>query len=166
MTFDPPPIKSIHMWIYPRIIMSRSPWRHQVTIQKVNTPNDPRWPLPPHLLRSYVCDSTQESIGSNSHRNTSKYVDTVTTFQKTLTKRSMNSRWPLTLLLLRSPRAQLYPSIIVCKSPGNNINVCGYSYHFSKTLTKRSMTPNDSIWPLTSFLLRSQCATLPKDHCF
>ena len=42
---------------------------------------DPRWPLTPHLLRSYVW-CYPRIIVSNSHENTSKYVDTVTFFAK------------------------------------------------------------------------------------
>ena len=50
----------------------------------------PRWPLTPHLLRSYVW-LYPRIIVSKSHENTSKYVDTVTFFAKTWTK----GHWPL-----------------------------------------------------------------------
>ena len=50
----------------------------------------PRWPLTPHLLRSHV-RLYPRIIVSNSHKNTSKHVDTVTLFSKTLTK----GQWPL-----------------------------------------------------------------------
>ena len=51
----------------------------------------PRWPLTPHLLRSYVW-LYPRIIVSTSHENTSKYVDTVTFFaKKTWTK----GHWPL-----------------------------------------------------------------------
>ena len=51
----------------------------------------PRWPLTPHLLRSYVW-LYPRIIVSKSHENTSKYVDTVTFFaKKTWTK----GHWPL-----------------------------------------------------------------------
>ena len=50
----------------------------------------PRWPLTPHLSRSYVW-LYPRIIVSKSHENTSKYVDTVTLFAKTWTK----GHWPL-----------------------------------------------------------------------
>ena len=50
----------------------------------------PRWPLTPHLLRSYVW-LYPRIIVSKSHENTSKYVDTVTFLQKTWSK----GHWPL-----------------------------------------------------------------------
>ena len=50
----------------------------------------PRWPLTPHLLRSYVW-LYPRIIVSKSHENTSKYVDTVTFFAKTWSK----GHWPL-----------------------------------------------------------------------
>ena len=50
----------------------------------------PRWPLTPHLLWSHVW-LFPRIIVSNSHENTSKYVDTVTLFAKTWTK----GHWPL-----------------------------------------------------------------------
>ena len=50
----------------------------------------PRWPLTPLLLRSHV-QLYPRIIVSNSHKNTSQHVDTVTLFTKTLTK----GQWPL-----------------------------------------------------------------------
>ena len=50
----------------------------------------PRWPLTPHLLRSYVW-LYPRIIVSKSHENTSKYVDTMTFFVKTWSK----GHWPL-----------------------------------------------------------------------
>ena len=50
----------------------------------------PRWPLTPHLLRSYVW-LYPRIIVSKSQENTSKYVDTVTFFAKTWSK----GHWPL-----------------------------------------------------------------------
>ena len=46
----------------------------------------PRWPLMPLLLRSHVWLYRMITV-SKSHENISKYVDTVTIFSKTLTKR-------------------------------------------------------------------------------
>ena len=74
-----------HVWLYPRIIMSKS---HENTSKYVDTvtffPNilnqrslTPRWPLTPHLLRSHVWLYLR-IIVSKSHGNTSMYVDTVT----------------------------------------------------------------------------------------
>ena len=51
----------------------------------------PRWPLTPHLLRSYVW-LYPRIILSKSHENTSKYVDTVTFLQK---KTWTKGHWPL-----------------------------------------------------------------------
>ena len=50
-----------------------------------------RWPLTPHLLRSYVW-LYPRIIVSKSHENTSKYVDTVTFFAKNMNQRG---HWPL-----------------------------------------------------------------------
>ena len=50
----------------------------------------PRWPLTPHLLRSYVW-LYPRIIVAKSHENTSKYVDTLTFFAKTWSK----GHWPL-----------------------------------------------------------------------
>ena len=50
----------------------------------------PRWPLTPHLLRSYMW-LYPRIIVSKSHENTLKYVDTLTFFAKTWSK----SHWPL-----------------------------------------------------------------------
>ena len=50
----------------------------------------PRWPLTPHLVRSYVW-LYPRIIVFKSHENTSKYVDTVTIIAKTWTK----GHWPL-----------------------------------------------------------------------
>ena len=55
----------------------------------------PRWPLTPHLLRSHVW-LYPRSIVSKSHKNTSKYVDTVTLLAKTWTKSHwlLDNLWP------------------------------------------------------------------------
>ena len=81
-----------------------------------------------------MCDSTQGSFLSKSHENTSKYVDTVTFFQK-LEPKVISPRWPLTSHLLRS-HVWLYPRIIVSKSRLNTslyvdtvINCAKYHIH-------------------------------------
>ena len=59
-----------------------------------------RWPLTPHLLRSYVWRYPR-IIVSKCNENTSKYVDKVTFLQKKpLNQRSLTPRWPLTPHLL------------------------------------------------------------------
>ena len=71
----------------------------------------PRWPLTPHLLRSYVWFYPR-IIVSKSHENTSKYVDTVAFFAKKLEPKVIDPRWLLTPHLLRL-HVWLYPRIIV-----------------------------------------------------
>ena len=104
----------------------------------------PRWPLTPHLLRSYVW-LYPRIIVSKSHENTSKYVDTVTLFAKTWTK----GHWPLYDLrphicwghMCNSTQGSLCPSPI-----WEYINVCGYSDQFCKLQTKGHW-PLDGLWP-------------------
>ena len=69
-----------HVWLYPRIIVSKS---HENTLKYVDTVT-PRWPLTPHLLRSYVW-LYPRIIVSKSHGNTWMYVDTVINFAKITT---------------------------------------------------------------------------------
>ena len=87
-----------HVWLYPRIIVSKS---HENISKYVDTVTffaknlkqrslTPRWPLTPHLLRSQVW-LYPRIIVSKSHENTLTYVDTVTLFAKTWTK----GQWPL-----------------------------------------------------------------------
>ena len=84
----------------------------------------PRWPLTPHLLRSHVWIYSRSLCPAyKSHKNTSKYVDTVNLFAKTWTK----GHWPLDDLW----HVWLYPRIIVSKSHGNtSMYVDGYSDQF------------------------------------
>ena len=76
-----------HVWLYLRIIVSKS---HENTSKYVDTVNlfaknlnqrslTPRWPLTPHLLRSHVW-LYPRIILSKSHGNTLMYVDTVINF--------------------------------------------------------------------------------------
>ena len=94
-----------HVWLYARNIVSKS---HENTseyvfFQKLWLKGQwPKWPLDdlqhetivsaltPLLLRSHVW-LYPRIIVSNYHKHTSKQVDTVTLFSKTLTK----GRWPL-----------------------------------------------------------------------
>ena len=80
----------------------------------------PRWPLTPLLLRSHVW-LYPSILVSTSHENTSKYVDTVTLFQKKNYYKVNDPKWPnMTFdpLMLRS-HVWLNPSIIMSKSHAN-----------------------------------------------
>ena len=104
-----------------------------------------RWPLTPHLLRSYVW-LYPRIIVSKSHENTSKSADTVTFFaKKNLNQRSLTPRWPLTPHLLRS-HVWLYPRIIVSKSHENTSKYVDTVNLFAKTWTKGHW-PLDDLWP-------------------
>ena len=76
-----------HVWLYPRIIVSKS---HENTSMYVDTviffvknlnqrSLTPKWPLTPHLLRSHVW-LYPRIIVFKSHGKTSMYVDTVVNF--------------------------------------------------------------------------------------
>ena len=76
-----------HVWLYPRIIVSKS---YENTSKYVDTVTffaktwtKGHWPLDdlwPHICWGHVCDSTQGSLCPKSHGNTSMYVDTVINF--------------------------------------------------------------------------------------
>ena len=117
----------------------------------------PRWPLTPHLLRSYAW-LYPRIIVSKSHENTSKYMDTVTFFAKNLNQRSLTPRWPLTPHLLKS-HVWLYPRIIVSKSYENTSKYMDIVTFFAKNLNQRSFTPR---WPLTPHLLTSHVWLYPR----
>ena len=107
----------------------------------------PRWPLTPHLLRSYVW-LYPRIIVSKSHENTSKYVDTVSFFaKKTWTK----GHWPLDDLWPHICwghmwHVWLYPRIIVSKSHENTSKYVDTVNLFAKTWTKGHW-PLDDLWP-------------------
>ena len=141
-----------HVWLYPRIIVSKS---YENTLKYVDTVTlfaktwtKGHWPLddlwPHHLLRSYVW-LYPRIIVSKSHENTSKYVDTVTFFAKNLNQRSLTPRWPLTPHLLRS-HVWLYPRIILSKSHENTSKYVDTVNLFAKTWTKGHW-PLDDLWP-------------------
>ena len=73
----------------------------------------PRWPLTPHLWRSHVW-LYPRIIVSKFHRNTSKYVDTVTLFANTWTKGHwlLDDLWPHICwgYMCDSTQGSLYPS--------------------------------------------------------
>ena len=51
MTFDHTPVKSMHMWIYPRIIMSESKEKTSLTIQKGQYSKWPQMNFDPTSVR-------------------------------------------------------------------------------------------------------------------
>ena len=104
----------------------------------------PRWPLTPHLLRSYVW-LYPRIIVSKSHENTLKYVDTLTFFAKTWKRKSLTPRWPLTPHLLRS-HVWIYPRIIVSKSHENTSKYVDTVTLLAYTWTK-GQWPLDDLWP-------------------
>ena len=73
-------------WTYMKVCGYSDPFGKNLNQRSVT----PRWPLTPHLLRSYVW-LYPRIIVSKSHGNTLKYVDTLTFFAKTWTE----SHWPL-----------------------------------------------------------------------
>ena len=90
-------------------------------------------------------------IVSNSHGNTSKYVDTVTIFQK-LNQKVNDPK--MTPLLLRS-HVWLYPRIIISKSHENTSKYVNTVTIFPKL--------NQKVNDPTS--VEVTCVTLPKNHC-
>ena len=84
-----PSLLRLHVWLYPRIIVSKSHimkiyqsmWIKWPFFQKLERSLTPRWPLTPHLLRSHVW-TYPRIIVFKSHGNTSMYVDTVINFAK------------------------------------------------------------------------------------
>ena len=101
-----------HVWLYPRIIVSKS---HENTSKYVDTVTlftktwtkgqlTPRWPLTSHLLRSHVWFHPRIVV-SKSHGNTSKYVDTMinfanyhihTTYYNVRTTYILHTEWVIT----------------------------------------------------------------------
>ena len=152
MTFDPTSVEVTCVtlpkdhcvqvpWKYIKVCGYSDPFCKNLNQRSVT----PRWPLTPHLLRSYVW-LYPRIIVPKSHENTSKYVDTVTFFaKKNLNQRSLTPRWPLTPHLLRS-HVWLYPRIIVSKSHENTSKYVDTVNLFAKTWTKGHW-PLDDLWP-------------------
>ena len=111
----------------------------------------PRWPLTPHLLRSYVW-LYPRTIVSKSHENTSKYVDTVTFFAKNLNQLTFDPT-SVEVICVTLPKDHCVQVL------WKYIKVCGYSDRFCKNLNQRSLTPR---WPLTPHLLRSHVWLYPR----
>ena len=102
MTFDLTSVEATYVTL-PRDHCVQVPWKYikvcgysDLFAKNLNQRSlTPRWPLTPHLLRSYVW-LYPRIIVSKSHENTSKYVDTVTFFAKNLNQRSLtlDDLWP------------------------------------------------------------------------
>ena len=119
-----PHLLRLHVWLYPRIIVSKS---HENTSKYVDTVTffaknlnqrslTLRWPLTPHLLRPHVWLSPRIIV-----QVPWKYIKVCgysEPFCWNLNQRSLTPRWPLTPHLLRS-HVWLYPRIIVSKSHRN-----------------------------------------------
>ena len=105
----------------------------------------PRWPLTPHLLRSYVWhDSTQGSLCPSPMKIHQSMWIQWPFLQTNLKQRSLTPRWPLTPHLLR-PHVWLYPRIIVSKSHENTSKYVDTVTLFAKTWTKGHW-PLDDLW--------------------
>ena len=167
-----------HVWLYPRIIVSKSHGNTsmyvdtvinfailQITNQRSPTP---KWPLTPHLLRSYVWWYPR-IIVSKSHENTSKYVDTVNLFAKTWTKGHwpLDDRWPHICWGLMCDATQGS----LCPSPMKIHQSMWIQWPFlqKKNLNQRSLTPDD-LWPhicwghMCDFTQESLCPSPMKIH--
>ena len=122
-----------------------------------------RWPLTPYML-SHV-RLYPRIIVSNSHGNTSKYVDTVVIFKK-LDQKDTDPKMTFDPTSVEVACVSL-PKDHCIQVPCKYVKVYRYSDLFSYNLNQRSLTPR---WPLTSmaFNLKSvevTFVTLPKDHC-
>ena len=128
----------------------------QITHQRSLTP---RWPLTPHLLRSYVW-CYPRTIVSKSHENTSKYVDTVTLFAKTWTK----CHWPIDDLWPHICWGHMCDSTQGSLCPGPmGIHQCMWIQGlFCKNLNQRSLTPR---WPLTHICWGHICDSTQGSLC-
>ena len=126
------------------------------------TLRDIRWPLTPHV--DVVCATLPYTriIVSNSHVNTSKYVDTVTIFQKLNQKvndpKMISDPTFCWGNMCDSTRGSLYPSPTkIHQSMWIAVTI------FHKLLTKRSMTQMTPRWTLTPLLLRSHVGLYPRN---
>ena len=145
-----------HVWLYPRIIVSKS---HENTSKYVDTVNlfaktwtKGHWPLDDlwlHICWGHMCDSTQGSLCPSPMKI---HQSMWRPFLQKLEPKVIDPRWPLTPHLLRS-HVWLYPRIIVSKSHENTSKyVDTVTFFAKKNLNQRSLTPR---WPLTPHLLRS-----------
>ena len=117
-----------------------------IPVKKKKRPFNPEWSLTPRLLRSHVWLYPRTTV-SKSHENTSKYVDTVTLFAKTLTK----GDWPLN---------ELWPHIcwgLMCDSTQESLCPSPMKIHQSMWIQWDTVTffaknlkghwPLDDLWP-------------------
>ena len=174
MTFDPTSVEVTCVtlpkdhcvqvpWKYIKVCGYSDPFGKNLNRRSVT----PRWPLTPHLLRSYVW-LCPRIIVSKSHENTSKYVETVTSFaKKTWTK----GHWPLDGLWPKICWGHMCDSTqgSLCPSPMKIHQSMWIQWTFLLKLEAKvfdptsvevthvtstdvgSLTPR---WPLTSHLLR------------
>ena len=130
-----------HVWLYPRIIVSKS---HENTSKYVDTVTlfaktwtKGQWPLDdlwPHICWGLMCDSTQGSLCLSPMKIHQSMWIQWPFLQKNLNQRSLTPRWPLTPHLLRS-HMWLYPRIIVSKSHGNTWMYADTVINFAKIIT-------------------------------
>ena len=163
MTFDPTSVEVLCVTL-PKDHCVQVPWKYIKVCgysdrfwKNLNQRSlTPRWPLTPHLLRSYVW-LYPRIIVSKSHENTSKYVDTVTFFAKTLTKGHwpLDDLWPYICwgLMCDSTQGSL------CPSPMKIHQSMWIQWLFCKNLNQRSLTPR---WHLTPHLLKSHVWLYPR----
>ena len=99
----------------------------------------PRWPLTPHLLRSYVWRYPR-IIVSKSYEYASEYVDTVTFFEK---KTWTKGHWPLDDLWphIFEVSCVTLPKDHCVQVPCQYIKVCGYSEPFLFKLEPKVIDP-------------------------
>ena len=142
-----------HVWLYPRIIVSKS---HENTLKYVDTVTlfaktwtKGQWPLDdlwPRICWGLMCDSTQGSLCPSPMKiHQSMWIQWPFLQKKNLNQRSLTPRWPLTPHLLRS-HVWLYPRIIVSKSHENTSKYVDTVNLFAKTWTKGHW-PLDDLWP-------------------
>ena len=140
-----------HVWLYPRIIVSKS---HENTLKYVDTVTlfaktwtKGQWPLDDlwaHIL-SFMRDSTQGSLCPSPMKiHQSMCIQWPFLQKKNLNQRSLTPRWPLTPHLLRS-HVWLYPRIIVSKSHENTSKDVDTVNLFAETWTKGHW-PLDDLW--------------------
>ena len=140
-----------HVWLYPRIIVSKS---HENTSKYVDTVNlfaktwtKGHWPLDdlwPHICCGHMCDSIQGSLCPSPMKiHQSMWIQR--TFWLKLELKVIDPWWPLTPHLLRS-QVWLYPRIIVSKSHESTSKYVDTVNLFAKTWTKGHW-PLDDLWP-------------------
>ena len=133
-----PSLLRSHVWLYPRIIVSKfhentSKYVHTVTFFPKNLNQrslTPRWPLNPSLLRSHVWPYPR-IIVSKSHENTSQYVDRVTFFQQ-FEPRVTDPKMTFDPTSVEVTCVTI-PKDHCVQVPWEYINVCGYSDQFYET---------------------------------